>query len=92
VVPQESFFEVDLKKKKKFNALLIREKIADGQRVKAFKIEILEGKKWREIARSTTIGARKILTFPEVKARKVRISIFAAKAPPIISEVKIFRI
>ncbi len=91
-VPSESFLEIDLKKKKTFNALAVKEKIEDGQQVKAFKIEILEGKKWREIARSTTIGARKILTFPEVKARKVRITILDAKAPPLISEVKIFRI
>jgi alpha-L-fucosidase len=93
LVPGESFLEIDLKKKKTFNSLLIREKISvHGQRVQAFKVEILEKNKWREIARSATIGARKILTFPDVKARKVRISILAAKAPPVIREVEFFRI
>lgn len=92
-VPEESFFEIDLKKKKKFNALIIREKIdSHGQRVQAFSVTIWEKNKWREIARSTTIGARKILTFPEVKTRKVRIAVLAAKAPPVLNDVRIFRI
>jgi alpha-L-fucosidase len=92
-MPEESFFEIDFKKKKTFNTLIIREKIdSHGQRVQAFKIEILEKNKWREVAGSTTIGARKILSFRDVKARKLRIVVQAAKAPPVISDVQIFRI
>ena len=93
MVPAESSFVIDLKRKKTINTVLLREKISThGQRVKAFKIEVWEKGKWRETARSTTIGARKILTFPDIKARKVKISIQAAKAEPVISEVQIFRI
>lgn len=93
MVPAESSFVIDLKRKKTINTILLREKISThGQRVQAFKIEVWEKGKWREMTHSTTIGARKILTFPDVKARKVRISIQAAKAYPVISEVQIFRI
>lgn len=93
LVPEESFFEVDLKKKKKINTVIVREQIASGgQQIQAFKIEIKGKDGWREVARSTTIGARKILTFPEVKTRKVRIAVLAAKAPPALSEIQIFRI
>ncbi|MCW5921717.1 MAG: alpha-L-fucosidase [Saprospiraceae bacterium] len=93
IVPGESFLEIDLKKKRKINTLLLREKISThGQRVEAFKVEVFEKGGWREVASSTTIGVRKILVFPEVKTSKVRIAILAAKAPPVINDVRIYRI
>jgi alpha-L-fucosidase len=84
--------EIDFQAIATFNTFLIREEIARGQRVSAFKIEIQEGENWREIARSTTIGARKILTFPDVNARRLRITILAAKAAPLLSEIEVYRV
>ncbi len=72
-------FQLDLGKKRTFNCLILRENIADGQRVKNFKVEILEGKTWREVARSGTIGARKILVFPKTNARKIRVTVLEKK-------------
>jgi len=74
-----------------FNAIMLKEMISKGQRIKEFKIEVWKNRAWREIAHSGTVGARKILTFPEVRTRKVRISILAAKAAPVLGEIKVFR-
>lgn len=93
VVPQESFFEVDLKRKKTFNTVVVREKIDTyGQRIQAFRVEVWGKDGWREVARSTTVGPRKILVFQNVKARKVRVVITKAKAAPALSEVQVFRV
>ncbi len=82
--------EINLGKSQLINAVLLQEFLPDGQRVQAFKVEVWENKAWREVARSTTIGAKKILTFPTVTTGKVRISILAAKAAPRLSEVQVF--
>lgn len=84
--------EIDMGEETEFNAVLLREKIERfGQRVEAFNISIWQDNDWREVARSTTIGNKKILTFPAVRAGRVRISIQAALAPPMLSEVQVYR-
>lgn len=75
----------------RFSAIMLKEMIREGQRIKKFKVEIRKNGRWREIAQSTTVSARKILTFPEVKTRKVRITILDAKAAPMLNEIRVFR-
>ncbi len=97
-------FELDFGKKQAFNMVTLHEQIEQGQRVKSFKVEIWERGGWREIARSTTIGFRKFVAFPLVHARKLRVSILAAKSrfvhfskvdksghSPILSEIRVFK-
>lgn len=85
-------FVLNLRCKRRFNTLVLQEYIAAGQRVRAFQVDIWQDGAWKEIARSTTIGHKKILTFAEVKAKKIRISIPDAKLAPRLSEVQVFRI
>ncbi|MFN0175137.1 MAG: alpha-L-fucosidase [Saprospiraceae bacterium] len=82
----------DLRIKKRFNTIVLREHIAEGQRVQSFKIEIKKGKKWREIAQATTIGPRKIITFPTINARRLRVTILKARDLPLLSEVELYKI
>ena len=84
-------FWIDLGRKQTFNAVELQEWIGEGQRIQAFTVEVWQKDDWQEVARSTTVGHKKILTFPAVKARRVRISVTAALAPPLLSEVKVFR-
>jgi len=85
------FVQFDFPRKLKFNTLVLREHIAAGQRVGAFKVEIKEGKAWREVSRSKTIGARRILSFPEVEARAIRVTMLQFKDIPGINEVELYR-
>lgn len=89
--PAKPVLQFDLGKKQSFNALLVCEHIAEGQRIAAFSVEIKEGKKWREVARSTTIGARKIVQFPEVTAQKLRIKVLGARDKAALTEVELYR-
>ncbi len=85
-----SMVQFDLRRKKKFNTLVLREGIAEGQRIQSFRVEVKQGKAWKEIARSTTIGARKILVFDTLEARRVRVTILGSKGDPWLSEVELY--
>lgn len=85
-------FVLNLRCKHRFNTLVLQEYITTGQRVRAFRVDIWQAGAWKEIARSTTIGHKKILRFPEVKAKKVRITISDTKLTPRLSEVQVFQV
>lgn len=81
---------IDLGKPTLFNRFMAQEFIRLGQRVKSFKVEALIDGNWKELAQQTTIGYKRILIFPTVKASKVRFTILDAKACPLISNIGIF--
>lgn len=73
-----------------FNRLLIQEYIRLGQRVKSFTVEAMVDGTWKEVAKETTIGYKRILRFNTVKATKVRVNITGAKSCPLISTIGIY--
>lgn len=87
---QTAALTIDLGKPVSFNNFLVQEYIALGQRVKAFTVEALVDGQWKELAKQTTIGYKRILRFPTVKATQVRFSITDAKANPLISNIGIY--
>lgn len=72
------------------NMILLQEYIALGQRVKKFKIEVWREEKWQPVAEGTTIGYKRILLFPTVKTRRVRLTILASRACPVINNVELY--
>jgi alpha-L-fucosidase len=81
---------IDLGKPTVFNRFLVQEYIRLGQRVKSFTVEALVDGNWKEITKGTTIGYKRILRFPSVKATKVRLNITDSKSCPTISNVGIY--
>ena len=81
---------IDLGKPTLFNRFLVQEYIRLGQRVKSFTVEALVDGNWKEITKGTTIGYKRILRFPSVKATKVRLNITDSKSCPTISNVGIY--
>lgn len=80
------------KKAVEFNRLLLQEYIALGQRVKGFKVAVLDEKgQYVEVAKETTIGHKRILLLPDTKTKEVRITITDAKACPVLSEIQLYR-
>ncbi|MDR2563699.1 MAG: alpha-L-fucosidase [Prevotellaceae bacterium] len=82
--------QFDLKEDKSFDCIVIQEYIPLGQRVKAFSVEYLDGDKWTLIDRQTTIGYKRILHFPTITARKIRINIEEALPCPTIAEIGLY--
>lgn len=60
------------------------------QETREFVIEIKQGGAWKEIARGTTIGAEKEITFAPVRARHVRLNVFEVVRPIDINEFQVF--
>ncbi len=83
---------LDLQQPTPFNTIRLEEDLSFGQRVQNFSIEVLENGQWREITRSTTIGSRKICSFPTVEAQQIRVKILGAKSIPTLRRISIFRI
>jgi len=81
---------IDFRQPTTFNRFLVQEYIRLGQRVKAFTVEAMVDGGWKEVAKATTIGYKRILRFPAVKATKVRFTITDSKSCPVISNLGIY--
>lgn len=73
-----------------FNIAMLQEDISQGQRVEKFIIEALTDDHWDTIATGTTIGYKRLIRFPEVKADEIRLTIVSARATPHISTFALY--
>lgn len=73
-----------------FNCFMAQEYIRLGQRVKSFSVEAMVDGSWKELAKATTIGYRRILRFPRVRSAQLRFTVTDAKACPVISNIGVF--
>ncbi|PZP49135.1 MAG: alpha-L-fucosidase [Pseudopedobacter saltans] len=99
----DSYFTVDdkdtsavalitLPKKKTFNLLSLQEFITDGQAVESWTLEYNTGTEWKELARGTTIGYKRLVTFPEVTADELRLKILQSRVAPKLSEFGLYQL
>ncbi|NMC38185.1 MAG: alpha-L-fucosidase [Bacteroidales bacterium] len=82
---------IDLGTETEINRILIQEYIKLGQRIKRYKVEVLQNKNWITVVDGTTIGYKVIRKFPLVTTSKVRLTLTDSKACPVISNIEIFR-
>lgn len=82
---------IDLGEPVPFNRIRIQEQIQLGQRIESFCIEAHLNGSWEEIARGTTMGARRILRTPLITAERVRLRIEKSQACPVISTFELYR-
>ena len=73
-----------------FNCIDIKEKIAEGQRVASFTVEVPEGDGWRKVSAGTTVGHRRLARVPSGKYDRVRVT-FDGIAPPQILPIALRR-
>lgn len=79
-----------LKSGSEINVVMLQEDIARGQRVEAFSVEVQTADGWKEIAQGTTVGYKRLLRFPDVKANQLRIKIKSCRLTANISRVAAF--
>ena len=76
-----------------FNTLQLQEQIKYGQRVISFEIEAGDNESsLKKIAASTTIGRKKIIQFPTVTAKCIKVKITATKATPVMGAIAAYLI
>ena len=89
---------VSFRRPTEFNRFVAEEDIALGQRVKKFSLEALVDGAWLPLTDDlaedgdglTTIGHRRIICFPTVKASKLRFTIEDTKAEPVIKKIGLY--
>ena len=89
---------IEFKRSTSFNRFVAEEDIRYGQRVKKFSLEALVDGQWQqlkdELAENgnglTTIGHRRIICFPTVKATKLRFTVTDSKCTPIIRKLGVY--
>jgi alpha-L-fucosidase len=82
---------MDLGRAVSFDRAIVPEMITTGQRVEQFKLEARVDGTWKEIARATTIGYKRLLRFPEVTTSEVRLTILDSRDCPTIREFGLFK-
>jgi alpha-L-fucosidase len=83
--------EFDLGGEKTFNVIELAEYIRQGQRVEEFVVEVLEGGSWRQIAKGTTIGYKRLLRVSNTTAEKVRVKITKSIDCPVLCTFGLYR-
>ena len=83
--------ELALPEPRAFNVLMLQEQITVGQRIEAFRLEALKDGRWSEVARSTVVGYKRLLRFPEVTTDRVRVVVEASRLCPTLSKVGLYR-
>ena len=83
--------EIGFEGAKAFDRILLQEPIRFGQRISGFKLQVLHRHSWQTIAQGTTIGYKRILRIPAVRADSVRLLITSAISSPAISKIGLFK-
>jgi len=78
---------VELARPAAVDRVLAGERIELGQRVRAFAVEARVDGAWRTVAEGTTIGRKRIVRFPEVRAEAIRLAIKDARAGPTLARL-----
>ena len=83
---------ISLPRKRTFNLVCLQEYIPAGQAVESWTLEYNTGTEWKEIAKGTTIGYKRMVTFPDVTADELRLKILGARTNPKISELALYQL
>jgi alpha-L-fucosidase len=75
-----------------FNVAMLQEDISKGQRVEKFVIEARLDQQWDTVAAGSTIGYKRLLRFPDVKADEIRLTIISSRTRPNISTFALYHI
>ena len=71
-----------------FNRLVLQEAISThSERVESHAVDAWINGNWKEIARATNIGYKRILRFPEVTTKKIRLRILQSREDAAISSI-----
>jgi alpha-L-fucosidase len=88
ILRTKNSIEAHLTQEVELNTIVIKEDISKGQRI--VKFEVSGGNNLKQlsmITTGTTIGHKRILTFPKQKLKYIRIHVTESKAIPLISSV-----
>ncbi len=77
--------ELTFDKNQKFNCAMLQENILIGQRIEKFHIDYWDGNTWNTFAKATTVGYKRLIRFPVVTTKRIRIVIKESRLNPTLS-------
>jgi alpha-L-fucosidase len=75
-----------------FDVLMLQENIQVGQRVERWVFEAEDHGDWVQVASGTTIGYKRLVRFPAVKASRVRLRILSSRLDPVIGKIGLYKL
>ena len=84
---RSGWLAVDLGQEREVRGVWISE--VEWPETRAFTIEVKQGEEWKVVAQGSTIGADKMVAFPPVRARQVRLNVSKAERPININEFQV---
>jgi alpha-L-fucosidase len=85
-----SSLEINFGKAMTFDHALIMERLNNGQRVQAFRIEVWDGAGWKAVVAGHSIGHKRIEDFAAQTASRVRLNILSSTDAAEIREFQLF--
>jgi len=74
------------------NAVALEENIAHGQRIESFEILAHVTDEWQKVGEGTTVGHKRIITFPIVEADGIKVNILSSRAKPDVKVSGAYRV
>lgn len=72
---------LSLPQKQLVDRVVLAEDLAYGQMIRSFAVEAWTGDRWRELARGSTVGYKRIVLFDPVETQRLRVEILASLGP-----------
>jgi alpha-L-fucosidase len=88
---ESATLEFELEKTHSFDCIMLREYIRVGQRVEEFHLDKWNGNEWKEFARGTTIGYKRLLRFLVVTTNRLRLVIEKSRTNPTLSSFGLYK-
>ncbi|MFO7975668.1 MAG: alpha-L-fucosidase [Candidatus Hydrogenedentota bacterium] len=82
--------ELCLPAPKRVDMMILQEDIREGERVRAYTVEYLDGDTWRLLAEGSCIGHKRIAMFDAVEAERIRLIISKSIGEPYIRKLAIY--
>jgi len=84
--------ELILPAAKTFDVVSLQENIAIGQRIESFVLEYKDGTEWKQLAKGSTVGYKRLLRFKEITAKELRLRILSSRLNPTLSELGLYKL
>lgn len=89
---RNGFVNFKFTKARSVNCVVLREPVEFGQRVQEVVITLKSANGVEEKISATTIGRKRILTFPAREVSEITVQVLTAKANPVLSEISFYLI
>ncbi|HMG67188.1 MAG TPA: alpha-L-fucosidase [Chitinophagaceae bacterium] len=84
--------KVSFKKAQKINCIILEEPMESKQRIKNLEISLLNNNKIFKKIEITTVGRKRIVTFPGAEVNEISIQVTQTKSSPMLSKISVFQI